>query len=158
VRTIRPTKLEFCGRVSKLAAMSSGAFCYSHRVTYAECTLGDHVYHSRYLDILEAARGEFFRQRGTSFLDWQGWGIIFPIIECRLTYKSMARYDDLLDIQVELLQARGVRTQFGYRINKQPGKLVLEAETWHACTDLENRPRRIPEALLALVKDQVSEV
>jgi len=138
--------------------MSGSAFRYSHRVTYAECTLGDHVYHSRYLDILEAARGEFFRQRGTSFLDWQGQGIIFPIIECRLTYKSMARYDALLDIQVELLQARGVRTQFGYRINKQPGKLVLEAETWHACTDLENRPRRIPEALLALVKDQVSEV
>jgi len=120
--------------------------------------VGDHVYHSRYLDILEAARGEFFRKRGTSFLGWQGQGIIFPIIECRLGYKSMARYDDLLDIQVELLQARGVRIQFGYRIYKQAGVLVLEAETWHACTDLENRPRRIPEALVVLVKDRVSEV
>ena len=36
-------------------------FRHHHRVTYAECTIGDHVYHSRYLDLLEAARGEFMR-------------------------------------------------------------------------------------------------
>ena len=29
-------------------------FRYHHRVTYADCTIGDHIYHSRYLDLLEA--------------------------------------------------------------------------------------------------------
>ena len=31
------------------------SFRYVHRVTYAECTVGNHIYHSRYLDLLEAA-------------------------------------------------------------------------------------------------------
>ena len=36
-------------------------YIYTHRVTYAECTVGNHIYHSRYLDLLEAARGEDFQ-------------------------------------------------------------------------------------------------
>ena len=43
-------------------------FRYTHRVTYAECTVGDHIYHSRYLDLLEAARGEFMRASGWTVL------------------------------------------------------------------------------------------
>jgi acyl-CoA thioesterase FadM len=43
-------------------------FCHTHRVTYAECTVGNHVYHSRYLDLLEAARGEFIRSLGATVL------------------------------------------------------------------------------------------
>ena len=31
-------------------------FLHRHRVTYAECTVGNHVYYSRYLDLLESAR------------------------------------------------------------------------------------------------------
>jgi len=29
-------------------------FVHTHRVTYAECTVGNHIYHARYLDLLEA--------------------------------------------------------------------------------------------------------
>ena len=46
-------------------------FRYTHRVTYAECTVGNHIYHSRYLDLLEAARGEFIRSLGRPVLELQ---------------------------------------------------------------------------------------
>ena len=46
--------------------MTLDMFRHTHRVTYAECTVGDHVYHSRYLDLLEAARGEFMRSLGST--------------------------------------------------------------------------------------------
>ena len=49
----------------------AGMFCHTYRVTYADCTVGDHIYYSRYLDLLEAARGEFFRSLGCTFLQWQ---------------------------------------------------------------------------------------
>ena len=42
-------------------------FRHPHRVSYAECTVGNHVYHSRYLDWLEAARGEFIRSLARRF-------------------------------------------------------------------------------------------
>src|ERR1044071_950585 len=71
-------------------------FRCSQRVTYSDCTLGNHVYYARYLDLLEWARGEFFRHLEEPFLKWQQADAIFPVIECRVRYRNAARYDDLL--------------------------------------------------------------
>ena len=130
-------------------------FRYQHRVTYAECTLGDHVYHSRYLDMLEAARGEFIRSLGPTVLEWQERDLIFPIVEARLNYKSPARYDDLLTIEVRPTLASGVRVNFGHRVVNQNGKLLLEAETFHVCTGLDEKPKRVPLDLAAKLAAQI---
>ena len=121
--------------------------CHTHRVSYAECTVGNHIYHSRYLDLLEAARGEFIRSLGPTVLHWQEQDVIFPIIEARLRYKSPARYDDLLAIEVWPTLIKRVRLNFGHRILNQNGKLILEAETFHACTGIDEKPKRMPEEL-----------
>jgi acyl-CoA thioester hydrolase len=129
--------------------MSVETFRHAHRVTYAECTVGNHVYHSRYLDWLEAARGEFLRKLGPTVLEWQERGLIFPVIEARLRYKSPARYDDLLAIEVWPTAIERVRLNFAHRIVNQNDKLILEAETFHVCTDLNEKPKRVPEELAA---------
>ena len=41
--------------------MSDKIFKHSHGVSYAQTTIGDHVYYSRYLEIIEDCRSEFFR-------------------------------------------------------------------------------------------------
>src|SRR5450432_4845888 len=122
-------------------------FRYPHRVTYAECTVGDHVYHSRYLDLLEAARGEFMRSLGSTVLELQDADCIFPVIEARLQYKFPARYDDLLTIEVWVTAIEKVRLNFGHQILNQDGKLILEAETFHVCTGLNEKPKRVPPEL-----------
>ena len=122
-------------------------FVHRHRVTYAECTVGNHIYHSRFLDLLEAARGEFLRSLGTTVLHWQNNDAIFPVIEARVRYRYPARYDDLLSIEVWPTLVERVRVNFGHRILNQNGKLILEAETFHACTGLDDKPRRLPEEL-----------
>jgi acyl-CoA thioester hydrolase len=127
-------------------------FRHPHRVTYAECTVGNHIYHSRYLDLLEAARGEFLRALGTTVLELQERDFIFPVIEARVRYKFPARYDDLLTIEVWLTQVERVRLNFGHRILNQNGQLVLEAETFHCCTSREEKPKRLPEHLMAKLK------
>ncbi|MGO8836716.1 MAG: acyl-CoA thioesterase [Limisphaerales bacterium] len=131
-------------------------FRHPHRVSYAECTLGNHVYHSRYLDWLEAARGEFIRSLGTTVLEWQERDVIFPVIEARLRYQSPARYDDLLTIEVWPTAIERVRLNFGHRIVNQEGKLVLEAETFHACTGTNEKPKRLPEELGEKLKPYLS--
>ena len=123
-----------------------------HRVTYAECTVGDHIYHSRYLDLLEAARGEFMRALGTPVLELQNADCIFPVIEARLRYKFPARYDDRLTIEVWPALVERVRLNFGHRVTNQHGKLVLEAETFHACTGIDEKPKRMPEELVEKLK------
>ena len=122
-------------------------FHHTHRVTYAECTVGNHIYHSRYLDLLEAARGEFIRSLGPTVLHWQEKDVIFPVIEARLRFKSPARYDDLLAIEVWPTLIERVRLNFGHRVTNQHGKLVLEAETLHACTGMDEKPKRMPGEL-----------
>lgn len=128
--------------------MSENVFQHTHRVTYAECTVGNHIYYARYLDLLEAARGEFFRSIGLPLLQLQNEGTIFPVIESHLRYKMAARYDDLLTIEVWLCRLQGVRVNFAYRISNQEGGLVLEGETFHACAGLNEKPKRLPEPLL----------
>jgi acyl-CoA thioester hydrolase len=70
--------------------MTELTYRHTHRVTYAECTVGNHVYYARYLDLLETARGEFFRHLSTPLLELQNQDLIFPVIECRLRYKAPA--------------------------------------------------------------------
>jgi len=127
-------------------------FRHPHRVTYAECTVGNHIYHSRYLDLLEAARGEFIRSRGSTVLQWQENDLIFPVIEARVRYKFPARYDDLLAIEVWVTAVEKVRLNFGHRILNQNGKLILEAETFHVCTGIDEKPKRLPEELAEKLK------
>ena len=124
-------------------------FRHTHRVTYAECTVGNHIYHSRYLDLLEAARGEFIRSLGSTVLRWQENDMIFPVIEARLRYKFPARYDDLLTIEVWMTRVERVRMNFWHQVFNQDGKLILEAETFHCCTGRDEKPKRLPENLTA---------
>ncbi|MDR3457007.1 MAG: acyl-CoA thioesterase [Verrucomicrobiae bacterium] len=131
-------------------------FRHFHRVSYAECTVGDHIYHSRYLDLLEAARGEFMRAAGATVRQWQEQDCIFPVIEARLRYKFPARYDDLLTIEVWPTLLERVRLNFGHRVLNQSGKLILEAETFHACTTRAEKPRRLPEELAASLAPQLA--
>src|SRR6266436_6144181 len=132
-------------------------FRHAHRVSYAECTVGNHIYHSRYLDLLEAARGEFLRSLGRPVLELQAADYIFPVIEARLHYKFPARYDDLLAIEVWVTAVEKVRLNFGHRILNQNGKLILEAETFHVCTGIDEKPKRLPEELAEKLKPYLQE-
>ena len=130
------------------ASATTPVFRHLHRVVYADCTLGNHIYYARYLQLLEEARGEYFRSLGKTFADWQESGFIFPVIEVQLRYKSPARYDELLQIEVFPIRADGIRLTFGYRILGPDGVLKVEGETYHVCASLHEKPRRLPPELM----------
>ena len=60
-------------------------------------------------DILAAARGEFFREMGLPLLELQAQDTIFPVAECHLRYKTPARYDDVLTVEIWATLAQGAR-------------------------------------------------
>lgn len=141
-----------CSACQYIPTVDKTTFRHVHRVTYADCTVGNHIYYSRYLELLETARGEFFRQLGAPFGQWQEQNFIFPVVECRLRYKAPARYDDLLSIGLWLSVAGGIRLNFAYSIMNQAGILILEGETRHVCTGLNEKPKRLPEELGKLLE------
>ena len=136
--------------------MSGQVFGHQHRVTYGECTLGNHVYYARYLDLLEEARGEFFRETGVTLQQWQDRDTLLPVIEIRVRYKTPARYDDVLTVELWIAFLRGVRLNFGCRILNEKGETVLEGETFHVCTSLRDKPRRFPPEMVALLQPFVA--
>jgi acyl-CoA thioester hydrolase len=137
--------------------MSHQIFTHTHRVTYAACTIGNHVYYARYLDLLETARGEFFRALGMTFQQLHDSGTVFPVIEARLRYKGAARYDDVLRIEVWLSELERVRMNFACRILNEAGKLLVEANTLHACASPDEKLKRLPEELVEKLRPYLAE-
>jgi YbgC/YbaW family acyl-CoA thioester hydrolase len=136
--------------------MSHRIFSCHHRVSYAECTVGNHVYHSRLLDILERARGEFFRTLNCSLLELQEAGVAFAVTACELKFRAMARYDDLLTVELWLTQLGRARFSCAGRISSASGDTLFESVTHLGCTTREGRPRRLPAPLSEAIRDFVA--
>jgi len=128
--------------------VSGSVFQHQHRVLYGDCTVGNHVYYSRYLEMLEGARGEFFRHLGCPLLGMQEAGTAFPVIGLQMSFKGAARYDDLLTIELCVNEMGGIRLSFGFRILNAAGALLAEGQTRHVCAGLDEKPRRLPKELL----------
>ena len=141
-----------------MGGVSGRIFRHIYRVVYADCTVGNHVYYSRYLDILEAARGEFFRELGVPLLELQARDTIFPVVECHLRYKSPARYDDVLTVELWTALVQGARVNFGFRILREEKALILEGETFHVCTGLNEKPKRVPEEVVAKMGEWLNQL
>ncbi len=139
-----------------VSAVSGRIFRHIYRVVYADCTIGNHIYYSRYLDILEAARGEFFRELGVPLLELQAQDTIFPVAECHLRYKCPARYDEVLTIELWTTLVQGARLNFGFRILKDEKVLILEGETFHVCTGANEKPKRVPAELAGKLEGWLS--
>ena len=56
---------------------------------------------------------------------------------------------EVLTIEVWVLEARGVRLNLGYRVVGSEGQVRVEGHTYHVCTNLEDKPRRLPAELMS---------
>ncbi len=119
--------------------------------------MGNHVYYARYLDLLEAARGELFREAGWPLLRLQSEGIAFPVRECRLRFESPARYDDVVAIELWVTELDRLWLKFGFAIRREDGELLVEGQTDHICASTDERPKRMPREVLAALSAFVRE-
>jgi acyl-CoA thioester hydrolase len=119
------------------------------RVIYGDTDQMGVVYHANYLRFFEAARNEYFRDRGGSYRELEGEGFQLPVVEARVKYKAPARYDDLVEVEVGLGEVRRATFTFNYILRRDgEDRILATGETVHACLDTSGRPIRIPERLL----------
>jgi acyl-CoA thioester hydrolase len=120
------------------------------RVIYGDTDQMGVVYYANYLRYFEAARNEFIRSKGLRYRDFEAeHRLLLPVAEAHVAYKTPARYDDLLTVEIALAEARRASARFDYRVVREDGTLLATGHTVHACVDLEGRVRRLPAALLA---------
>ena len=125
------------------------------RVPYSDMTAGDHVYYSRYLEWLEAARTEAFREMGFTLHDLQKKkSLMFPVVECLLKFHKSARYDDLIDIRSWFSEVGKVKFFWDYEVARGD-EIIADAKTLHVCATLDEKPTRLPADLAARMKKHI---
>jgi acyl-CoA thioester hydrolase len=116
----------------------------SVKVRFYELDPYDHVNHTNYFSYFETARIEYLTDMGWGLdrLKAQGWQLV--VVELKARFLAAARYGEELTIHTWIEDAGRVRStwrQTMLRGEEEVARLTVEA----AFTDLEGRPRRIPE-------------
>ena len=125
----------------------------TYRVIYGDTDQMGIVYYANYLRWFECGRAEFLRQIGLPYAAIEKAGFHFPVAEVNCRYAQPARYDDVIQIETELVELGRASLSFNYRITRQADDSSLATgSTKHACTDHSGRVRRIPKILLDAVK------
>jgi acyl-CoA thioester hydrolase len=123
------------------------------RVRFCETDLMGIVHHATYLVYFEAARVEWLRRRGVTYAEWTARGIHLAVVETHVKYRAPAKFDDVLDIEVRLVQLRTVSVRYEYRIlNAETGALLAEGSTRLACVDGQQGLRKFPEGVVDVLK------
>jgi len=114
------------------------------RVIYGDTDAAGIVYYGTYFRWFEVGRAELMRRAGLSYGTVMEQGVLLPVIDAAATYRAPARYDDVLKIHAGILEFRGVRLTFGYRIEREDGVELVSGRTVHAFTGRDGRPVRPP--------------
>ncbi len=118
------------------------------RIYYHDTDSGGIVYYANYLKYMEEARTEFLNNKGLSVADFQQRGLVYAVRKCTITYKSPARYGDIIVCLAELKEITAAQLIFKQTIQeKTSGRLLTEAEVSLACLSLDFKPTQIPEDL-----------
>ena len=120
-------------------------------VRYGETDQMGVVHHSNYLRYFEVARLEWLSVLGVSYASMEKEGLIMPVIDVKVTYKTPALFDDSLIIYIFLSELPRVKIIFFYEIKNQRDEIVCTGETTLAFLNAKTRkPVRCPEEFSAL--------
>lgn len=123
----------------------------SLRVRYAETDQMGVVYHSNYIIWFEVGRVEMLRQLGFTYSEMEKQdGTHFPVVDIRCRFKAPARYDEIIAVRTQLLNARDSLLHFAYEVVRTAdGVLLAEGETIHIVVDDQFKRIPLPEKYLA---------
>jgi acyl-CoA thioester hydrolase len=132
------------------------AFSWCVRVYWEDTDGGGVVYYANYLKFLERARTEWLRSCGFSQQALaQDPGIIFPVVNVSIRYRSPARLDDELLVSCEARSRGATAIHFAQRISRRASDASKQAETLAeaavqvVCVDAGTfRPKRLPAFLM----------
>lgn len=122
---------------------------YEHRLRsrYGETDRMGYVYYGRYLDYFEEARTEMIRDLGFPYKKMEEEGIMLPVVNAALEYKSPVHYDEEMNIKVKIFELPMVRLYTYYEVytGKSGNPHVLGQVTLAFSDAQTRRPCRAPD-------------
>lgn len=144
-------KEQFSGDTSLLRMLNT----HTIRVRYGETDAMGYVYYGNYGLYFEVGRNECMRANGFAYGRLEDKGIMMPVAEMHIHYKTAAHYDDVLDIATGIYGFGGASMIFGYLITRHSDSAtIVYGQTTLAFVDSINRkPIRMPEHLSKLLEE-----
>lgn len=126
----------------------SRIFSIPIRVYYEDTDAGAVVFYANYLKFMERARTEWLRQIGFEQDELsRREGILFAVRSAHLEFLKPARFNDLLEVTVQVVRRGKASITFGQEIRREEITLC-EGEVKVACLEVGTfAPRPIPEIL-----------
>lgn len=124
------------------------------RVRYGETDKMGVVHHSVYPLYFEEARTELMRACGFSYAELEADGYLLPLADIGIRFEKGAVYDNLMVVASRPVEVTRVRLVIEYEVFRESdGERLAIARTHHACTDVDLRPRRLPETIYRALHD-----
>ena len=131
---------------------SPRVFSWPVRVYYEDTDLGGVVYYANYLKFLERARTEWLRARGFEQNALAAvHQVMFIVRAVSLDYRKPARFNDELEVTVELREIGASRIALQQLVRRGQEEMVA-AQVEIACVNtISFKPVRIPESVIAKI-------
>ena len=109
---------------------------HSHRirVRYGECDPQGVVFNAHYFAYFDIALTELWREVLGGYTTMMEEGVDLVVAEATARYKAPARFDDELDLEVEVTRAGTTSMATSLRIRRD-GELLVEGEMVHVFID-----------------------
>ena len=117
------------------------------RVLYSDTDSYGVVWHGAYVKWLEAGRVELSEMLGLPLEELEKQGIIFPVVDLNIRYKSSAFFNERIIIETSVSEVKKSSISFSHTITeKQSGKVRIQAETTIVAIDKQGKLfRTLPE-------------
>jgi acyl-CoA thioester hydrolase len=100
------------------------------------------VYHTNYVNWMEWGRTELIREAGMPYQDIEARGLLLPIVNLNVQFKTSAKYDDVITIHTCIEQATSLRVAFAYRIQRGD-EVLITGTSEHVWLNGDYRPVRL---------------
>ena len=125
------------------------------RVRYQETDKMGVAYHGNYFTWLEVARIHLLDSIDCPYKKLEECGYFLPVIQCECIYRSPAKFDDVIEVEVRMPEIGHARVNLIYTVKNQE-KLIAEAKTAHAFVDESGKVVRPPRTFVQKAKAAMS--
>ena len=128
---------------------------FKTRVYYYDTDKMGVVYHSNYLKWMEIARTEYFRDMPITYNNIEEMGYVLAIRKVDIEYINSAKYDDIIEIFVEIKKIDNIKIEFYYEMYDDKNILKAKGTTVNVFVDNKGNLKRISQEMLKLLKGQI---
>jgi acyl-CoA thioester hydrolase len=118
------------------------------RVRYADTDKMQFVYNGKYLEYFEIGRTELLRSLGLPYAEVEKAGYQLPLLQAGVTFKTPARYDDLILVKSTVKELFSAKVHIEYVITRKDSEeIIAEGFTTHIFMNADTKKAVRPPKL-----------